>query len=126
MRFLFASALATAIVPLFNVQAVPYPFNSARNDYTPLKYRQVDVINQLGPQLSKKATIFTHGDPRFANATARWSAYKEPQISVVVEPGIEADVSAIVRPLLSRCTCLLRLNFYRSNTQMLTTYHFLL
>ena len=54
MRFSFASALATAIVPLSNVQAVPYPFHLAQNDYTPLEYRAIDVINQLGTTTVQK------------------------------------------------------------------------
>lgn len=105
MRLLFVSALAAATVPLSGVHALPYPFSAAQNDFTSLEIREVDVVKQLGPQLSKSATIFTQTDPRFANATARWSAYKEPQISIVVEPGTEADVSTIVYYLLDCCTC---------------------
>ena len=126
MHLLFASALAAAAaVPLSGVHALPYPFSAPPNDFTSLQIRNVDVVKQLGPQLSKNATIFTQNDPRFANATARWSAYKEPQISIVVEPGTEADVSTTVCHLLECCTCHKPLTRGRSNLQMLTVCRFL-
>ena len=104
MHLFFASALAAAAVAFSGVHALPYTFSATRNDFTSIEIRDVDVVKQLGPQLSKSATIFTQNDPRFANATARWSAYKEPQISIVIEPGTEADVSTIVCHLLDCCT----------------------
>lgn len=93
----FASlALAAILVALSRVNASPYPFNVARKDVSPLATRSADFIRQLGPQLSTNATIFADDDPRFINATARWSAYSKPQISVVVDPGTESDVATIV------------------------------
>lgn len=89
-------ALAALLAAVTRVNASPYPFNIARNDVTPLAIRSDDVVRQLGPQLSASATIFTNSDPRFINATARWSEYSKPQIGVVVNPGTEADVAIIV------------------------------
>lgn len=98
--FISLTLLATIVlVTLSRVNGAPYPFNVARrNDITPLvTTRSTDLIRQLGPQLSANATIFTDDDPRFINATARWSEYSKPQISVVVDPGTEADVATIVK-----------------------------
>ena len=94
----FVSLALTAVLVALSsrVNASPYPFNVARNDVSPFATRSADFIRQLGPQLSANATIYTDEDPRFINATARWSAYSNPQISVVVDPGTEADVATIV------------------------------
>lgn len=77
------------------VSALLYPFGSD-SDYTSVNIRAVDIVSQLGPQLSPNATIYTSASPQFANATARYSAYAEPNFTCVVEPGVESDVSKIV------------------------------
>lgn len=107
MRHCVFLALAAVLEAVSRVTGSPYPFNVARNDFSPLATRSADIIRQLGPQLSSNATILTQDDPQFINATTRWSAYHEPQISVVVNPGTEADVAAIVNhssQLLARWT----------------------
>lgn len=107
VRYCVFLALAAVLVAVSRVTGSPYPFNVVRNDFGILATRSAEIIRQLGPQLSSNSTIFTQDDPQFINATARWSAYREPQISVVVNPGIEADVAAIVNhssQLLARWT----------------------
>lgn len=89
-------ALAAATVAVLRVTATPYPLNVARNEFSSLAIRSDDFIRQLGPQLSANATILTQDDHRFINATTRWSAYRQPQISVVVDLGTEADVATTV------------------------------
>lgn len=115
MQPLVSLALAAVLVTLSRVNASPYPFNVARNDVSPLATRSADFIRQLGPQLSTNATIFTDDDPRFINATTRWSEYSKPQISVVVDPGTEADVAIIV----NHSSCLL----VRLELRILTELH---
>lgn len=108
MRSLISLLLAAAVVPVSRVTATPYPLNVARNDVSSLVIRSADLIRQLGPQLSANATIFTQDDSRFVNATARYSTFRPPQISVVVDPGTEADVATTVNPsyrLLARLNC---------------------
>ena len=78
------------------VTALPYPFGTTQDGITNVAIRQVDVVQELGPQLSNNATIYTASDSRWVNATARWSSFRQPTFVVVVEPGIEVDVAKIV------------------------------
>ena len=79
--------------------ALPYIFQRAVDDTTALAPDVSSVQKDLGPLLSKGATLYFPGTPQFANATSRWSAYAEPQIAVVVEPATAEDVSTTVRSL---------------------------
>ena len=79
--------------------ALPYLFQRAVDDTTALAPNASSVQQGLGPLLSKGATLYFPGSSQFANATSRWSAYAEPQISVVVEPATAKDVSTTVRVL---------------------------
>lgn len=92
----------TAIVAIASAfflatQAVPYPFNEVRADTTYLYPREDEVAKELGPQLSRNATIITSSDSQWANATERWSAFVSPHFRLVVEPGVESDVAKVVR-----------------------------
>ncbi|KAL8746254.1 MAG: hypothetical protein Q9190_001710 [Brigantiaea leucoxantha] len=97
MQFLLTIAPALLLAPLLAVitSAIPFPFDDPKKGFTPLNIRSADVAAQLGSRLSENATIYFQNDPRFANATARWSVYGAPNIAVVVEPGIETDVATI-------------------------------
>ncbi|QKX64761.1 uncharacterized protein TRUGW13939_11937 [Talaromyces rugulosus] len=52
----------------------------------------VDIRATLAPKLSSDANIFLAGDTEFPNATARWSQYKSPGFTAVVEVATEGDV----------------------------------
>ena len=56
----------------------------------------VEVQTELGALVSRNTTIFGPEDPRFVDATERWSNHAVPDIEVVVVPGTEHDVSVIV------------------------------
>lgn len=89
--------LVTASVLFPVIRAIPYPFNEARTDTTYLYPREVEVAQELGPQLSKNASIFTSSSSQWKSVTERWQALTSPQFSLVVEPGVESDVAKIVR-----------------------------
>ncbi|KAI0104017.1 hypothetical protein GGR51DRAFT_561393 [Nemania sp. FL0031] len=76
--------------------AIPYPYNLAprvtRHNLTSEQAR-----SELGPQLSKQATIFGPRDSRFANTTERYQTFSPPNIQVVVQPGAESDVAKIIK-----------------------------
>ena len=95
-RILSTLVFSLSVKSLF---ALPYIFQRAVNDTTALAPNVSSVQQDLGPLLSKGATLYFPGTPQFANATSRWSAYAEPQIAVVVEPATADDVSTTVRSL---------------------------
>lgn len=76
--------------------ALPYPFNTAWDTAISPIPSPADIVRQLGLQLFHNSSIFTEGDPRFANATARWQEYDAPSFEVVVMPGTEKDVQTTV------------------------------
>lgn len=88
--FFVLSALAQ---PLF---ALPYVFERVVNDTTSLAPNSSRIQKDLGPLLSKGASLYFPGTSQFDNATSRWSAYAEPQIAVVVEPANANDVATTV------------------------------
>lgn len=96
MRSFFGPVLVAALAAVSSVQAAPYPFNAPQHDVTSLHIRSSNISAELGPLLSNGSSIFTQDDPRFANATDRYQAYKPPQFSVVVEPATEKDIATIV------------------------------
>ena len=134
MQFLLTIAPALLLAPLLAVitSAIPFPFDDPKKGFTPLNIRSADVAAQLGSRLSENATIYFQNDPRFANATARWSVYGAPNIAVVVEPGIETDVATIVRPLFKNPflshyqleQALSNVSVERSDSQLDTIYRF--
>jgi hypothetical protein len=58
-----------------------------------------ETIQALKPLLSEKATIYFPADEEFASSTARWSTFRAPQSSAVVNIASEADIAATVRRL---------------------------
>jgi hypothetical protein len=59
----------------------------------------VDIRATLAPKLSSDANIFLAGDIEFPTATARWSQYKAPGFTAVVEVATEGDVAETVSSL---------------------------
>lgn len=58
-----------------------------------------DITAVLGSQLSGDAEIHLPGSTQFANATTRWSAFKAPHFTVVVEVATDGDVAETVIPV---------------------------
>lgn len=67
----------------------PYPFS--RRDLP-----VATIQRELGPLLSNTSTIIGPDSPSWANNTERYNIFTRPDVEVVVLPGEEKDVSAIV------------------------------
>ena len=101
MRLPSFVACALAVLPSFTAAQAELNEFAADYSYTPATLTAADVQRQLGPSLSPQAVIYAQNDPRFENATMRWQVYNPPSISVVVQPGIEADIPHIVSSQLN-------------------------
>lgn len=97
MRFSIGCTLAASLAVLPHGTALPYPFQRPRDGYTSIAIRAVDVLQDLGPQLSPQASIVLPTDPGFDNLTARYSEFDRPTFVAVANPGVEADVAVIVK-----------------------------
>ena len=82
-------------------RALPLALRKPVENMTPTALTQAQIVYELGPMLSRQASIYFPGSLDFANATDRWNAYAAPDIRVVVEPGSDDDVAATVRDLSS-------------------------
>ncbi len=85
-----------ALAPLAIATAIPEVFKTVSTDVTPLSPSVSTVQLELGPCLSRNASIYFPNNPKFANATARWSASVDPNFIVVMVPGVENDVAVTV------------------------------
>jgi hypothetical protein len=56
----------------------------------------INIIADLGPQLSPQASIVLSNDADFAKLTGRWREYHSPDVAVVVQVATEADVQQTV------------------------------
>lgn len=92
---LYLAAIFSAVLAPSTV-ALPYIFTHAFDEFTPLIPRAADVQRQLGPLLSKGASLYFPGKSQYENTTDRWSAYAKPTIAVVLEPGNSQDVATTV------------------------------
>lgn len=94
----FSLYLITIVIGLFApcTVALPHAFARAVDDFTPLVPRWTDVQQQLGPLLSKGASLYFPGSSQYENFTDRWSKFAKPTIAVVVEPANTQDVATTV------------------------------
>jgi hypothetical protein len=90
------ACIVAALLATSEASALPSVFR----DFTPraTKLSAEKVGKELIPTLSKSASVYTTGDNRWANATARWNSWEDamPNVQLVIEPGSEADVPKIV------------------------------
>jgi hypothetical protein len=86
VALLLRYGLAAAIPEYFRPQPYTRPNLSA-----------AQVRAELATQVSNSTLIYGSDDARYPNATARWNNFAVPNISVVIVPGEERDVSTIVR-----------------------------
>lgn len=88
-----------------------------------------DITTELGPKLSSGAHIYFPGSTRFGEGTNRWSSYKAPDFTVVVEVANENDVAETVElspvPVHINIPGLRLTPVLRSNTLMPITSLFL-
>ncbi|KAI6349208.1 FAD-linked oxidoreductase oxr2 [Pyricularia grisea] len=69
-------------------------------DKHPLSRRQISdaqVQRELGPQLSRNATIIGPGGPGWDDAIERFDNESRPTIRLVVVPGVESDIATVVK-----------------------------
>ena len=77
--------------------ALPFAIRALVANMTPVAPSQAEIMYELGPMLSREASIYFPGSRDFGNATERWNAYVAPDIRVVVEAGNDDDVALTVR-----------------------------
>lgn len=90
------SAILALSVPLITAVALPATLKPIVTEFTPLSPRTSTVQLELGPLLSKNASIYFPNSAQFANLTQRWSAAVDPNFALVVVPGVAKDVAATV------------------------------
>lgn len=83
--------------------ASPWPSNTLAIRSVNLTNEQIE--HELRPRLSESALIYGAENPRWENATERWQWYEHPTINLVIEAGVEEDVSEIVCALLLLKLC---------------------
>ena len=84
------------LIPFINAVVVPTTLRTTIAEFTPLWPRSSTLQLELGPLLSKNASIYFPNSAQFANLTQRWSAAVDASFAVVVVPGIAKDVAATV------------------------------
>ena len=89
-------AILALSIPLTIAVALPATLKPTVAEFTPLSPRSSTVQLELGPLLSKNASIYFPNSAQFANLTQRWSAGIDPNFALVVVPGIAEDVAATV------------------------------
>ena len=55
-----------------------------------------NVAKCLAEKLSPASTVYTPSSAQFANATNRWTEWKAPNVTVVVQVSSEADIVSTV------------------------------
>jgi hypothetical protein len=94
---MYFSLLTASLSCVFQVAAVPHVFRRTPDHFTPRSQTPSEIQQNLGPQLSRNASIYFPGGSQFAEATSRWSVYDQPNISVVVEVATAEDVAATIK-----------------------------
>lgn len=85
-----------AFIPFTLATSIPHLLKRVPADVTSLSPSVSTVQGELGPLLSKNASIYFPNNPNFAVATERWSAAIDASFIVVVVPGVEKDVATTV------------------------------
>ncbi|KAB8237519.1 hypothetical protein ETB97_012941 [Aspergillus alliaceus] len=78
---------------------------------------------ELGKRLSKGASIYFPGNELFTNATARWSQWGKPNISVVVEVANQWDVAETVKYANEHHVPFIAINGGHGNIETLENVH---
>lgn len=96
------SYLLAATCGPFLVQAVASRFTDtysqlSQRETTPASLPSQSIAETLGSILSKYTEIFLPTDDNWASETERYQNYDRPRIQLAVRPGLESDISKIVR-----------------------------
>ncbi|KAL4881682.1 FAD-binding domain-containing protein [Aspergillus karnatakaensis] len=96
MRLLHVLALAlsplTGLVSASQNAAQSYPHTLATRSWS-----EAEVKSELGPRLSRKASIIGPSNPQWLNTTTWWNPAAAPTISLVVQVAEEDDVATTVQ-----------------------------
>ncbi|KAI9154971.1 FAD-linked oxidoreductase virI [Paramyrothecium foliicola] len=123
LRLLAYGLLFTAgPVPITALPHEPVPSYFQSSTFTRRDISVTVVQRELGKVLSKKATIFGPTSPDWAEATERWNTYAMPDIEIVVRPGLESDVSKIVKYCNKNSMNFLAVNRGHGSTSTLGTF----
>lgn len=95
MRGQFTTALSVLLTGIAHFGA-SIPNELRRADSISVVPSEAITHKELGPQLSKNASIYFPDNSQFANVTERWSSYTTPDYALVVVPGVSEDVAAAV------------------------------
>ncbi|PIG83258.1 FAD-dependent oxygenase [Aspergillus arachidicola] len=82
-----------------------------------------NIGSELGGKLSSDASIYFPGNDLFNNATARWSQYGKPNISVVVEVANKWDVAETVKYATKHDVPFIAINGGHGNIESLENVH---
>ncbi|KIL87839.1 hypothetical protein FAVG1_08720 [Fusarium avenaceum] len=96
------SYLLAATCGPFLVQAVASRFADthsqlSQRETTPALLPSQSIAETLGSILSKDTEIFLPTDDNWASETERYQNYDRPRIQLAVRPGLESDVSKIIK-----------------------------
>ncbi|KAL8371158.1 hypothetical protein RB595_001146 [Gaeumannomyces hyphopodioides] len=94
---LLASAAIAALASLPPATGASIPPYLERHHMSRRQLSDAQVQAELGPLLSRDATIIGPGGPGWEKATERYDIESRPDIRLVVIPGAESDVSTIVK-----------------------------
>lgn len=73
------------------------PVNSLDYDLQSVAFQPGSGLEQdLAALLSPSAAVFGPDDSRWPEATIRYQALAQPEVHLIVQPGNEEDISAIV------------------------------
>lgn len=84
------------VLPLAAASLTPFPLDwnaGVGRRSTTSQHAQ----EELASLLDSSSTVLGPASPEWANVTERWDTYASPTIQLVVTPGVESDVSTIVR-----------------------------
>lgn len=96
MRGQFTTALSVLLTGIAHFGA-SIPNELRRADSISVVPSEAITHKELGPQLSKNASIYFPDNSQFANVTERWSSFTTPDYALVVVPGVSEDVAAAVK-----------------------------
>lgn len=89
-------AVSGSVIAIQSVTAAVVPRFFEISPTTRLELSMIQIERELGEQLSPSTTMYGPGDGGYADCTRRWNHFAMPKVQLVVQPGEEADVSAIV------------------------------
>ena len=100
MRAQFTIALSVVLTGIVQF-GTSIPNELRRADSTSVVPSEAITHKELGPQLSKGASIYFPDNSQFTNLTERWSTFTTPKYALVVVPAVGEDVAAAVCTILT-------------------------